>query len=78
MSCTEHKHLLILASKSRLISKKTLAKQEKFTIYTKSAMTKSMAQFLYSTIMGVAKWERDLWWLSLFCGREVGTIFTIF
>ena len=30
-------------------------------------MTKSTAQFLQSTIMGVAKWERDLWWLSLFC-----------
>ena len=24
--------------------------------------------FLYSTIMvGVSKWERDLWWLSHFC-----------
>ena len=27
---------------------------------------KSFAHFLYSTIMGVGKWERDLWWLSLF------------
>ena len=26
----------------------------------------SFAYFLYST-MWVAKWERDLWWLSLFC-----------
>ena len=25
------------------------------------------AHFPYSTIMWVAKWERDLWWLSLFC-----------
>ena len=28
---------------------------------------KSFAHFLYNTIMGVAKWERYLWWLSLFC-----------
>ena len=28
---------------------------------------KLFAQILYSTIMRVAKWERDLWWISLFC-----------
>ena len=28
---------------------------------------KSFAQIIYSTIMRVAKWQRDLWWLSLFC-----------
>ena len=28
---------------------------------------KFLAQFPYSNIMGVAKWGRDLWWLSLFC-----------
>ena len=27
----------------------------------------SFAHFLYNTIMGVAKWDRDLWWLSLLC-----------
>ena len=32
-------------------------------------LPKSLAQFLYSFITGVAKWERDLWQLSLslFC-----------
>ena len=28
---------------------------------------KSFAHFLCSTIMGVVKWKRDLWWLLLFC-----------
>ena len=28
---------------------------------------KSFAHFLYNIIMVVAKWERDLWWLSLVC-----------
>ena len=30
-------------------------------------VAKSFAHFLYNTIMGVAKWGRDLRWLSLFC-----------
>ena len=39
---------------------------------------KSFTHFLYNTIMGVAKWERDLWWLSLFLWKcEVRTILTI-
>ena len=29
-------------------------------------ISKSFAQCLYCTIMGVAKWEQDLWWLSFF------------
>ena len=27
---------------------------------------KLFAQLLYSTVMGVAKWEQDLWWLTFF------------
>ena len=31
---------------------------------------KSFAQALYSTIMGVAIWEGDVWWLSTFFVEE--------
>ena len=33
---------------------------------------KLFTQGLYSTIMGVAIWEKDLWWLSLFCANAMG------
>ena len=39
---------------------------------------KLFAHFLSNTSMGVAKWERDLWWLSLFLWKcEVKTTLTI-
>ena len=39
---------------------------------------KSFARFLYNTIMGVAKWEQDLWWLSLFCENVKWARFWLF